>query len=256
MDVSGKIALVTGAGRGIGLGCALELARHGADLVLNDRPGSTDLPAAAEEIRSLGRTCHTIEGDVFSRSGCEQLVAEALQAVGRIDIFISNPAFSRRFDFLEYPPEVFEQTIQATLTGGFHMSQLVARHMVERGGGGKIVFISSVQAEMPIAQCVAYGPAKAGLNHMMRSIAVELAQHRINVNAIEPGWIDTPGEHQTFTEEEIRKEGERLPWGRLGQPTEIGKAATFLASDDADYITGSILAVDGCFRYKDCRSEF
>ncbi|MGE0375865.1 MAG: SDR family NAD(P)-dependent oxidoreductase, partial [Planctomycetaceae bacterium] len=191
-------------------------------------------------------------------SGCEQLVAAALQQAGRIDILISNPAFSRRFLFLDYLPESFEDTIRATLTSGFHMSQLVARHMVERGGGGggKIVFISSVQAEMPIAESVAYGAAKAGLNHMMRTIAVELSQHRINVNAIEPGWIDTPGEHETFAEEMFTSEGPRLPWGRLGLPADIGKAATFLASDAADYITGSVLAVDGCFRYKDCRSEF
>jgi glucose 1-dehydrogenase len=149
----------------------------------------------------------------------------------------------------------FEQTIQATLTGGFHLSQLVARHMVERGSG-KIVFISSVQAERPYTVCCAYGAAKAGLNHLMRSIAVELSPHRINVNAIEPGWIDTPGERQAFTDEQISERGQRIPWGRLGQPEEIGRAATFLASSDADYISGSVLAVDGLFRYKDCVHEF
>jgi len=256
MDVSGKTALVTGAGRGIGKGCALELARHGADVILNDRPDSPDLLGAADEIRALGRTCHTIEGDVFSREGCEQVAAASIAAVDRIDIFISNPACNRRETFLDCVPEEFERTIQGTLTGGFHMSQLVARHMVERGGGGKIVFISSVQAELPYALSCAYGAAKAGLNHLMRSIAVELSQHRINVNAIEPGWIDTPGEHVAFTEEEIRIEGGGLPWGRLGQPSEIGQAATFLSSSSAEYITGTVLAVDGCFRYKDCRTEF
>jgi len=254
VDLSGKVALVTGAGRGIGKGCALELARSGADVVINDRPGSPDLAATAEEIRALGRICHAIEADVFSRAGCEQFVADVLAATGRIDILVSNPAFSRRGAFLEYSPEVFEQTIAGTLTSGFHMSQLVARHMVERGGGGKIVFISSVQAEMPIALCVAYGAAKSGLNHMMQTIAVELSPHRINVNAIEPGWIDTPGEHVTFSEETIAAEGRKLPWGRLGLPEDIGKAAAFLSSDNADYITGAILPVDGCFRFKDCRA--
>lgn len=255
MDVTGKTALVTGAGRGIGKGCALELARHGADLIINDRPGSLDLDPTAEEIRGLGRECLTIAGDVFSREGCEAVVAQALDAVDHLDIFVSNPAYSRRETFLKYDPDVFEKTIQGTLTSGFHMSQLVARHMVERDAGGKIVFISSVQAELPIALCCAYGAAKAGLNHFMRSIAVELSQHRINVNAIEPGWIDTPGEHVAFSEEEIRERGRELPWGRLGQPEEIGKAATFLCSDAAEYITGSVLAVDGCFRYKDWRSR-
>lgn len=255
MDLSGKIALVTGAGRGIGKGCALELARAGADVVINDRPGSPDLETTADEIRSLGRTCHALPADVFSREGCEEVVNDTLAAVGRIDVLISNPAFSRRSPFLEYDPDLFEQTLKGTLTAGFHMSQLVARHMVERGGGGKIVFISSVQAEMPIGLCVAYGAAKAGLNHLMRTIAVELSPHRINVNAIEPGWIDTPGEHVTFSEETIAAEGQRLPWGRLGLPKDIGKAAVFLSSDDADYVTGTVLPVDGCFRFKDCRAE-
>lgn len=255
IDLSGRIAVVTGSGRGIGKGCALELARHGADVVINDRPDSPDLAATAEEIRALGRTCHAIPCDVFSRDGCERFVADVLERAGRMDILVSNPAFSRRGAFLEYSPDLFEQTLAGTLTSGFHMSQLVARHMVDRGEGGKIVFISSVQAEMPIGLCVAYGAAKAALNHMTQTIAVELSPHRINVNAIEPGWIDTPGEHTTFSDETIAAEGRKLPWGRLGRPRDIGQAAAFLASDAADYITGAIIPVDGCFRFKDCRPE-
>jgi glucose 1-dehydrogenase len=135
------------------------------------------------------------------------------------------------------------------------MSQLVARHMVARGGRGKIVFISSVQAEMPISLCAPYGAAKAGLNHMMRSISVELTPHRINVNAIEPGWIDTPGERVAFSDETIAAEATQLPWGRLGLPEDIGNAAAFLASEEADYITGTVLPVDGGFRFKDCGAE-
>ncbi len=250
MKLAGKTALVTGAGRGIGKGIALALAEAGADLVINDRPGSPDLESAAEEIRQSGRRCTPIEADAFSREGCEQLAEQA----GDLDILVSNPAFSRRETFLDYPPELFEQTLQGTLLGGFHISQLVARRMVHRGEGGKIVFISSVQAEMPIARCVAYGAAKAGLNHMMRTIAVELSAHRINVNAIEPGWIDTPGEHETFGDDRIQEEGALLPWGRLGTPDDIGQAAAFLCSAEADYITGSVLAVDGGFRAKDCRA--
>lgn len=255
MNLAGKLALVTGAGRGIGKGCALELAKAGADLVINDRPGSPDLEPTAEEIWALDRTCYAVPANVFERSGCEQLVAEALAQAGRIDILVSNPAYSRRGTFLDYPAEDFELTLKGTLASGFHLSQLVARHMVERGEGGKIVFISSVQAEMPIGLCAPYGAAKAGLNHMMRSISVELSQHRVNVNAIEPGWIDTPGEHATFSEEQIAEQGQGLPWGRLGLPAEIGKAAVFLCSDDAEYITGSVLPVDGGFRYKDCRVD-
>lgn len=256
MKLLNKIALVTGAGRGIGKGCALQLAMNGADLIINDRPGSRDLETTANEIRALGRTCHPIESDVFSRSGCEHLFDLAMKAAGKIDILVSNPAYSRRGTFLEYGADEFERTIQGTLTSGFHMSQLVSRHMVARREGGKIVFISSVQAEMPIGLSVAYGAAKAGLNHMMRTIAVELCHDRINVNAIEPGWIDTPGEHVTFSDETIAAEAHKLPWGRLGLPEDIGRAVVFLVSDDADYITGSVVPVDGGFRYKDCRPEF
>ena len=255
MNLTGKTALVTGAGRGIGLGCAVELARAGADLVINDRPESPDLAAAAAEIQALGRTCHTVESDAFSRDGCEQILGAALEAAGQVDILISNPAFSRRCAFLDYPAETFDRTIAGTLTAGFHMSQLVAQHMVKRGNGGKIVFISSVQAELPIGLCVAYGAAKAGLNHMMATIAVELSPHRINVNAIEPGWIDPPGAHATFSDEAIAAEGTKLPWGRLGLPADIGKAAVFLSSNEADYITGAVLPVDGLFRFKDCRVD-
>jgi glucose 1-dehydrogenase len=253
MDLAGKQALVTGAGRGIGRGCAIELARAGADVVINDRPDSPDLESTRRVIAELRGDCTAIGADVFSREGCRQLVEGAIERAGRIDILVSNPACSIRGEFLDYAPEDFERVINGTLVSGFHLGQLVARHMVARGGGGKIVFISSVQAEMPIARSVAYNAAKAGLNHLARTMAVELSSHRINVNAIEPGWIDTPGEHVAFGEEAIQREGSKLPWGRLGAPDEIGKAAAFLASDHADYITGSILCVDGGFRYKDCR---
>ncbi len=255
MDLSGKIALVTGAGRGIGRGCALELARAGADVLLNDRPGSPDLESTAGEIRDLGRQCTPIEADVFSRDGCERLVAAALEAVGRIDILVSNPAYSERADFLDYDPEVFDKTLQGTLGGGFHMGQLVARHMAERGSGGKIVFISSVHGEMPLPRAVAYNAAKAGLNHLARTMAVELMPHWINVNVIAPGWIDTPGEHEQYPAEIMSEGGKELPWGRLGQADEIGQAAAFLCSDSADYITGVVLPVDGGFRFRDCQAE-
>ena len=247
MKLLGKKALVTGAARGIGRGCALELARAGADVCINDLRASPDLDATLAEIQALGRSASAALGDVFHRPGCEEVVAAALRELGQIDIFVSNPAFSRRCPFLEYPVDLFEKTIQGTLTGGFHMSQLVARHMVSRGGRGKILFISSVQARIPFAGSVAYNAAKSGLIHMANTIANELLPHRINVNVIEPGWIDTPGEHETFGDDAIASEGGKLPWGRLGTPEDIGKAAAFLCSDDADYITGTSLLVDGGF---------
>lgn len=255
MSLKGQTALVTGAAQGIGKGCALALARAGADLVLNDRPGNPLLAATAAELRALGVTVHEAPADVFGRAGCEALVAEALRLAGRIDVLVSNPAFSRRGDFLSYDPELMERTLEGTFKAGFHLSQLVARHMVERGGGGKIVFISSVQARMPFARCAPYGAAKAALNLLTETLSVELCRHRINVNAIEPGWIDTPNEHVTFSDEVLAAEAKKLPWGRLGTPDDIGQAAAFLCSAAADYITGVILPVDGGFRFKHLRAE-
>lgn len=246
---------MTGAGRGIGKGCAIELARRGADLVINDRPGSPDLERSAEEIRGLGVQCTPIGSDVFARAGSESLVSKALEAHGQIDILVSNPAFGKRQAFLDFDPEDFDRVIEATFKAGFHLSQFVARHMVERGKGGKIIFISSVQAEMPFARNAPYGAAKIALNHFSQTMAVELCHHRINVNSIEPGWIDTPNERATFSDEVIEEESRKLPWGRMGTPEDIGKAAAFLASDDADYISGAVLPVDGLFRFKDMRAD-
>ncbi len=245
MRLTGRTALVTGAARGIGKGCALELARAGADVAINDRERTEAAEAVVAEVAALGRRAVLVAGDVFSRPSCESVVERAIAGLGRIDILVSNPALNRRADFLEYDPETFEKVIQGTLTGGFHMGQLVARHMVGRGGGGTIVFISSCHVRTPYARSAAYNAAKAGLNNMAFTIAAELYRHRINVNVIEPGWIDTPAEHETFGSEALAKAGASLPWGRLGTPEDIGKAAAFLASDDADYITGTALAVDG-----------
>lgn len=248
-----RVALITGAGRGIGKGCAIALAQRGFDLIANDRPGSPDLEETAEAIRLLGRSCEVLAFDVFSRDGCQSLVDEAVRRFGHIDALVSNPACSIRGNFLTYDPRDFERVVAGTLTAGFHLSQLVARHMVHRGSGGKIVFISSVQAELPIARSVAYNAAKSGLNQLARTIAVELFEHRINVNVIEPGWIDTPGERTAFDDETIARKAPQLPLGRLGTPDDVGRAAAFLVSDDADYITGSILTVDGGFRFKGWR---
>lgn len=251
MDLSDKKALVTGAARGIGRGCALELARAGADVAVNDRDRSPEAESVVAEIQALGRQSVLVEGDAFEADSCGRIVQRAVGALGRIDILVSNPAFTWRGDFLDYPPETFEKVLRGVLTGGFLMSQLVARHMAERGGGGKIVFISSVHAERPYARSVAYNAGKAGLNQMARTIAAELARHRINVNVIEPGWIDTPGEHVVFSEDYLREQSAKLPWGRMGRPEDIGKAAVFLASDFADYVTGSVLLVDGGFLLRD-----
>ena len=245
MKLAGKTAFVTGAGRGIGRSCAVALARAGADLAINDRVDNDDLRATAAEIELLGRRALVFAGDAFDRTASEQTTSQAIEALGRIDVFGSVPAFSRRAAFLDCPPDILDRTLAGTLTAAFFMGQLMGRHMVARGGRGKMIFISSVQAEMVHANCAAYSAAKAGLNQMAFTAAAELAAHRININVIEPGWIDTPAERQAFGDALIDEQAAQLPWGRLGTPDDIGHAAVFLASDDADYITGTSLRVDG-----------
>jgi glucose 1-dehydrogenase len=245
MKLRGRSALVTGAARGIGRGCALELAMAGADVAINDRRRTPELEALATEIEGLGRKAVVVPGDVFERASCEQVVAGTVERLGRLEILVSNPALNRRACFLDYDPAAFEAVLRGTLAGGFHMSQLAARHMVARGSGGKIIFISSIHDRIPYAQSVAYNAGKAGLKHMAFTIAAELLRYRIQVNVVEPGWIDTPGEEDTFGREALDAAGPALPWGRLGTAADIGKAVAFLASDDADYITGAALRVDG-----------
>ncbi len=244
MKLAGRAALVTGASRGIGRGCALELAREGADVVVNYRSHPEEAEAVVAEIREMGRRAMAFGADVGDRGAVDRMVDAAVAEFGRLDILINNAASSIRKPFLEYSEEEFAAVLQVALWSVFHCSQAAGRHMAARGGG-KILVISSIHAFIPFPNSSPYNTAKAGINHMVYSIAGELAPHRINVNVIEPGWTDTPGERRYYTEEELRAGGAKLPWGRLGRPEEIGKAAVFLCSDDAEYITGACLRVDG-----------
>lgn len=253
--LNGKCALVTGAGRGIGKGCAVQLARAGADLILADLPDSEDLDNTADQIRALGVNCWMVGADAFSQTGRESMMRQSIEQAGRIDILVSNPAYSKRGRFLDVSESDLDRTLEGTFKSGFLLAQATAKHMVARGGGGKIVFISSVHAQLPFEGSAPYGAAKAALNHLTYSLAVELFGDRVNVNAIEPGWIDTPNERKTFSDSVIEAAGKALPWQRLGTPEDIGHAAAFLASPAADYITGVVLPVDGGFRWKDMRVE-
>ena len=247
VDLTGKVALITGSSRGIGRACALEMARSGANVTVNYRTHGDEAEAAAEEIRSLGREALVVGADVADRKAVDEMTAKTVERFGKLDIVVSNAYRSTRGPFLDMPVEDMEDTLSVTLYGGFHVAQAGAREMVARGEGGAILFITSVHAFIPYGDHLAYNTAKAGTNHMSATMAGELAEHRIRVNVIEPGWIDTPGERTFATEEELQAEGRKLPWGRMGRPDEIGKAAAFLCSDAASYITAAALRVDGGF---------
>ncbi len=245
MDLIGKVALITGGNRGIGRGCALELARMGADIVIADCHPESGVSPVVGEVEAMGRRAVFAHGDVADRASVQEMVSEAVRAFGRLDIAVANAARSIRRPFLEMSEDDFRKTLDVTLMGVFHTTQLAAQQMVKQGGGGSIVIISSVLAELPMPTSAAYNCAKAGINQMARTAATELAKHRIRVNVIEPGYIDTPGERAFATEEELAAVGPTLPLGRLGTIEDIGHGAAFLASARAAYLTGSVLRIDG-----------
>jgi glucose 1-dehydrogenase len=247
MKLNGRVALITGANRGIGKGCALEMAREGADVAINYRTHSDEAEAVAAEVRALGRRALVVGGDVADRSADEGMVRAVLSELGKLDILVANAAASIRKPFLELSVEDMRFTLGVSLWGVFHCCQLAARQMVDQGQGGSIVVISSVHAVMPYKNSLPYNTAKAGINHMARTMANELAEHRVRVNIVEPGWTDTPGERKHATDEELREGGKHLPLGRLASIEDIAKGVAFLASDDASYITGATLRIDGGF---------
>jgi glucose 1-dehydrogenase len=184
---------------------------------------------------------------VGRREDCQALVEETVKAFGRIDILVSNAAYSVRKPFLELEHDEWQGVLDVTLSGFFHTSQAACRHFVRQGSGASIVAVSSVHAMMAFKNSLPYNAAKAGLNHAARSMANELAPKNIRVNVVEPGWTDTLDELRFSTPEQLREQGKLLPMGRLGTIEDIGKAVAFLASEDASYITGAVLRVDGGF---------
>jgi glucose 1-dehydrogenase len=251
-----KVALVTGAARGIGQGIALCLAEEGAAVVVNDLPlqsGSEvwDAQETAQTIRSLGGQALVYYADVSQRAQVEAMMAATVAEFGHLDIVVANAAFTIRELSIEAHWENVYRTLEVTQFGVYHTCQLAAKQMVaqiQQGRpGGKIIIIGSVRAVAPMITSAPYDMAKAAVNQFARTLAAELAEYQINVNAINPGWIDTPGEHKLFSPDQIQAGAKRIPWGRLGTPHEIGRTAVFLASTDADYITGTAVYVDGGF---------
>jgi glucose 1-dehydrogenase len=244
-DLTGKVAVITGSSRGIGRGCAIEMARAGADVTVNYFSHPDDAEETAALVRAEGQEALVVQGDVSDRDAVDHLVEATVKQFGHLDIAVCNSYYSKRQPFLEIDVDEMRRTHDVTFWGSFHMAQAAARQMAEQGSGGSILFISSVHAFMPFKNAMPYNSAKAGVDHMARTIANDLTEHRIRVNVIQPGWIDTPGERQFATEEEIQEGARTNPWGRLGTMEDIGRAATFLCSDAADYITGTTLTVDG-----------
>lgn len=247
-DLSGKIAIVTGARRGIGRGIALSLVQAGADVVVSD-VSLEDCQKVVGEVEALGRKGLAVKCDVSKKAEVDEMVQKTVAEFGKVDILVNNAGILGGFKpFLELTEEDWDKVIEINLKGQFLCAQSAAREMI-RNKWGRIVNIASIasgQVGVGFPQIAHYCASKGGITAMTEALALELSPQGVNVNAIGPGVIETEMTKGMLADEKTRQGMlMRVPKGRVGQPEDIGAAAVFLASDEADYITGATLFVDG-----------
>jgi 2-deoxy-D-gluconate 3-dehydrogenase len=241
-DLTGKVALVTGANTGIGQGIALALAAAGADLAVvgHISPGET-----IEKAQGFGRRAHFIEADLLSIEPVGRVVDEAVAELGKVDILVNNAGIIRREDAVSFSEKDWDDVMNINVKTVFFLCQAAGRHMIERGSG-KIVNIASMLSFQGGIRVPSYTASKSGVAGITRLLANEWAAKGVNVNAIAPGYIATDNTAQLRADEARSKAIlDRIPAERWGTPADIGGAAVFLASSAADYVQGHILAVDG-----------
>jgi glucose 1-dehydrogenase len=245
MKLSGKVAVITGAARGIGKACAARFLGDGVKVVISDIDGEALASTAAE----LGRPDDLlmVTADVAKRTDIDALVATAVKAFGRLDIMVNNAGVARNRDFLEISEQEFDDVIAINLKGALFGVQAAAKQMIAQGGGGVIINMSSVNALLAIPTLATYAISKGGMKQLTSVAAVALAPHRIRVVAVGPGTILTDMVSSAiFSSDEARRGVlSRTPIGRGGEPGEVAAVVAFLASDDASYITGQTIYPDG-----------
>lgn len=246
MRLTDKVALVTGSTQGIGLGIAARLAQEGADIIMAGRVEDERSAAAAEQVPAHGRRVHLLAADISDVDACRYLIAEGVAQMGAIDILVNNAGVEKPAPFWEMTEAHFDRTLNVNLKGAFFTAQAFVQHRRDTGHGGKIINISSVHEELPFPNFTAYCASKGALKMMMRNLAIELAPLGITVNNIAPGAIETPMNKNLLNNPaQLEKLLCNIPLRRLGQPEDVAGLAAFLASADADYVTGSTFYVDG-----------
>lgn len=243
MNFSNRVAIVTGSGRGIGRAIALKLAEVGATVVVNDIGDVKPLEAVAQEIKAMGRQSLPVLADVSSSSDVSRLVEETVAAYGKIDILVNNAGITRDQLLLRMSDEDWDKVINVNLRSVFLCTRAVLRHMLKQRWG-RIISLASIVGIMGNKGQANYAAAKAGIIGFTRTVAKEVASHGITANAIAPGFIATEMTQQLKEEwkQELKKQ---IPLGDFGSPRDVAEAVAFLASEEARYITGQVLGIDG-----------
>ena len=244
LRLDGKVALVTGANGGLGAHFARTLSAAGAAVALAARRAES-VREASEALRASGARASAVELDVTRRESVVRALAEAEEVLGPVDVVVNNAGVAVTRPLLDHTDEDWARVIDVNLTGAFRVAQEAARRMVARGRGGSIVNVASILGLRVAAQVPSYAASKAALIHLTRAMALELARHRIRVNALAPGYIETGINREFFASEAGRSLIGRIPQRRIGTPGELDAALLLLASDAGSYATGSVVALDG-----------
>jgi glucose 1-dehydrogenase len=246
MKLQNKVAIVTGAATGIGKAIATIMAAEGASVVIDYVGDPAFANAAVQAIQSAGGKVTSVAADVSNPGQVNQLIQKAIDSFGKLDILVNNAGLEYKHPFHEFPFELWQKVIAVDLTGPFLCAQAAAKAMIRQATGGRIINISSIHEDLPMPTNAPYCAAKGGLRMLMRTIAVELAAHKITVNNIAPGAIFTPIDADIEADAKLEAAlMAEIPLGRWGKPEEVAALAVFLASDDAAYCTGSTFFIDG-----------
>jgi glucose 1-dehydrogenase len=246
MRLAGKTALVTGSSQGIGEAVALRLAAEGADVVVHYRSHPEGAHGVVEQIAKLGRRTIAIQADLGRAEEAQRLIADAATRLGPLDILVNNAGVEKRADFWDVSEADYDFVMNVNVKGVFFTTQAFVRHLLAAKRPGKVINMSSVHEELPFPHFTAYSISKGGLKMMTRTLAIELAPFGITVNSIAPGAIETPINRALLNNaEKLRALLDNIPLKRMGTPSDIAGVAAFLASNDADYITGASIVADG-----------
>ena len=241
-DLKNKVAVITGSRQGIGKGIAEKLAQAGADVVISDI-SQEDCETVCKEIEDKFKVkTLAVKCDVSKKTDADNLIAKTVEKFSRIDILVNNAGIFPYVNFMDMKEDEWDKVLDTNLKSIFLCSHAAAKVMKP---GSKIISISSIASLIGFPGLTHYCASKGGINGFTRALALELAPKKINVNAVAPGAIDTPGAKKDSTDESVKQTAAMVPWKRMGTPEDIANAVCYLASDEADYVTGQVLAVDG-----------